>query len=466
MKNKKSFAIKSSGAIIVMLSLVLFASACNHGSTVSSNPTTNPNPQTTQASPDSKATPTTSNSSSNDTTDSKNPTTTKEAPKEDIDVFPLLLNAKQAIATAWHKNLGMQRFLIAERHGFVWMLTYDTSGRVTDETIVLDISEDTIAQSEQGFLGMTFSPDGKWLYISYSDTKADRAGGATFPNVVQAVKATDLGTRNAKSIPRTTIITIPQPGGNHNGGDIAFSPKDEHLYVALGDGGGANDQFRNGQNLETLNGSILRISPTPETGGYEIPADNPFVDRSDARSEIWAYGIRNAWRISFNKETGDLWIGDVGQNEIEEIDVIPNGVGGLNLGWNEYEGSKPFRGPPPNLEAHHLPIFEYEHSVAEGTESRRCSVTGGFIYSGDLIPALIGKYIYADFCAAGVIWAIDPNDASPSISANGKIPKGGDTLILNQNSIGSIINFGETPTGEIIVGTLSGTFILLPATNP
>ncbi len=380
-----------------------------------------------------------------------------------------LFDEKPTIVTAWHQNWGDERVLIAEQHGVVWALDYNAPFREDDEVVILDISDDTMSQGELGLLGMTFSPDGKWLYISYSDIKAPVPEGFSHPYIVQAIKVSDLDGSNPKGVQRTTIITVPQTSKVHNGGDIAFSPKDGYLYISLGDSGGANDQFGNAQNLKTLNGSILRIAPTPKTGGYEIPPDNPFVNHpnGDTRPEVWAHGIRNAWRIAFDEKSGDLWVNDVGLANIEEVNLIPNGTGGANLGWPLYEGSSQLRNP--GTSNHHLPVFEYGHTVAEGTRTSRCAITGGQIYNGKAIPVLVGKYIYADFCVPGAIWAIDPVDISSDKNNDkndvGKINESQTVLIVNQPSAGPIVNFGKTPTGEVIVGTHTGTFLLLPVTT-
>ena len=190
--------------------------------------------------------------------------------------------------------------------------------------------------------------------------------------------------------PKRVVLEVGQPFRNHNGGMITFGP-DGMLYVGLGDGGSAGDPQRNGQNLGTLLGTVLRIDTeqAEENAPYGIPADNPFVGKTGARGEIWAYGLRNPWRFSFDMETGDLWVGDVGQNALEEVDIVHPGA---NYGWNVMEGSRCFRSPSCNANEFQSPVTEYGRDLG-------CSITGGYVYRGQRIPALEGAYLYADFCS-------------------------------------------------------------------
>jgi glucose/arabinose dehydrogenase len=193
--------------------------------------------------------------------------------------------------------------------------------------------------------------------------------------------------------------------GNHNGGALAFGP-DGNLYIGTGDGGGAGDPLDSGRHLDTLLAKVLRIDvdhdvPADTDPRYMVPGDNPFVDRSDARPEIWLTGLRNPWRIRFDRSTGDLWIGDVGQGEREEIDVARAGIGGLDYGWNVMEGSVCFRSADCVTDGLTLPVAEYDHAT-DGV----CSVTGGSVYRGAASPGLQGWYVFADYCS-GTFWAID-----------------------------------------------------------
>jgi glucose/arabinose dehydrogenase len=188
---------------------------------------------------------------------------------------------------------------------------------------------------------------------------------------------------------------VAQPFGNHNGGHLAFGP-DGYLYISLGDGGSAGDPMENGQNPNTLLGTILRIDVD---GGdpYAIPADNPFANGGEGAPEVWAYGLRNVWRFSFDSLTGEMYMGDVGQNRWEEINVQPAGEGGQNYGWNVFEATHPYSGGAAPADAV-MPVTEYQHI------NGHCSVTGGYVYRGENIPTLQGAYLYGDFCS-GQIWS-------------------------------------------------------------
>jgi hypothetical protein len=246
------------------------------------------------------------------------------------------------------------------------------------------------------------------------------------------------------------VLGIDQPAPNHNGGMLAFGP-DGYLYVGTGDGGGANDRFGNGQNPQTLLGKMLRLDVTGDPAQpYVIPPDNPWVNASwngqDVRDEIWAVGLRNPWRYSFDRKTGDLWIADVGQNEYEEIDLVPIGSGGklqggLNFGWPIMEGTHCF----PDAAAcqrddYHLPVWDYPHG-ADG-----CSITGGYVYRGGAIRGLDGVYLYSDYCS-GRIWALTQGANGAWVSK----------LLLDTGL--AISSFGEDEAGEIYVADLKGGVI-------
>ena len=276
------------------------------------------------------------------------------------------------------------RAYLAERAGVVRDLDLATG----ESTAVLDITDETTTDSERGLLGLVVAPDGGHLYVSSTNLDGDS-------RVVEYAIADDgaLDETSAR-----TVLALDQPFPNHNGGHLVFGP-DGLLYIGLGDGGAAGDPLEAGQDRGQLLGSILRIDPAGIDGSaYAIPADNPFVGEEGARPEVWLKGVRNPWRFSFDRATGDLWVGDVGQDEIEEIDHLPadadglNAGRGLNLGWNAMEGDQPYDdGVEP--EDHTPPVFTYTH--AEGG----CSVTGGFVYRGSTIPELFGAYLYADYCA-------------------------------------------------------------------
>ncbi len=307
---------------------------------------------------------------------------------------------------------------IAERAGTVRVL--DGSGLGEP---VLDISDETTATGERGLLGIAFDPDFRHFYISFTD----REGTSTVDEFAVADGALDPDSRR-------TVLTQEQPYANHNGGQIAFGP-DGMLYIGLGDGGAGGDPHDNGQNLGTLLGKLLRIDPA---GGdpYAIPEDNPFVDDARARGEIWAYGLRNPWRFSFDAGNGDLWIGDVGQNRVEEIDRAPGGSpGGENYGWGRMEGSEVFDGEEP---ANHVPpVHEY------GRGGLGCSVTGGFVYRGTALPELAGQYLFSDYCD-GTVRALQVE--------NGEVTGETDLGV----SGGSVVSFVQGGDNELYVLDLGG----------
>jgi glucose/arabinose dehydrogenase len=294
---------------------------------------------------------------------------------------------------------------------------------------VLDFSGDVSNGNEQGFLGVATAPDGEHLYTSYTDTD----GGTRVDEYELDGAAIDEGSRRG-------VFAHPQPFNNHNGGNIVFGP-DGMLYLGLGDGGSSGDPDGNGQDTTTLLASIMRIDPTAVGDrSYGVPSDNPFTD-DDGRTEIWLYGVRNPWRFSFDPATGDLWIADVGQDDIEEIDLLPAGPDepagkGANLGWSLVEGTRDFAGtaPPDHLP----PIFEY------GRDGGNCSVTGGYVYRGEAIPDLDGTYLFADYCVSEVRGL--RNDGGVIEETSFGIGSGPGTL-------GS---FGQDATGELYLLDISG----------
>ena len=246
--------------------------------------------------------------------------------------------------------------------------------------------------SEEGLIGMALDPHrDDQFYVYYSAANPRRSVVSRFSYGSEGQPAEGIPADLQSEL---VIIEIEQPYSNHNGGQIAFGP-DGYLYIGLGDGGAAGDPLGNGQNTSTLLGSILRIDVSEATSGqpYAIPPDNPFAD-GGGRSEIWAYGLRNPWRFSFDRETGDLWTGDVGQNQWEEIDIIERGG---NYGWNTLEGNHCFRPRDNCNDAGTIPpVWEYS---LDGTP---CSVIGGYVYRGNAIPWLQGAYIYGDFCSGKI----------------------------------------------------------------
>nr|WP_169731973.1 PQQ-dependent sugar dehydrogenase [Glycomyces arizonensis] len=264
---------------------------------------------------------------------------------------------------------------IAERTGTIHVLGDEGLGAP-----VLDISDEVSTEGEGGLLGLAFDPSFEHFYISFTNLDGDND-----------IDKFDVADGQLQLDTRRSVLTQDQPYSNHNGGNIVFGP-DGMLYIGIGDGGSSGDPDDNGQDLTTLLGKILRIDPSVEP--YAIPSDNPFVDDPNARGEIWAYGLRNPWRFSFDALTDELWIGDVGQNLREEVDRAPAGVGGQNYGWSRMEGTLVFSGEEP---ANHTPpIFEYDNDGA------RCAVTGGYVYRGEAIPALQGAYLFSDYCEGDI----------------------------------------------------------------
>ncbi len=293
---------------------------------------------------------------------------------------------------------------------------------------VLDITDLTEGRGEQGLLGLTFSPDGAMAYVNHTDD-----GGDT---VIAEYAVGADGTFDPAS--RRVLITIEQPFPNHNGGNVAIGP-DGMLYIGMGDGGAADDPLRAALNVTSLLGKILRIDPAQRDGQpYGIPADNPFVGVDGARPEIWAVGLRNPWRFSFDSVTGDLWIGDVGQNVLEEIDVAwaaDGGGRGMNFGWSAWEGSQRYNADQPEQGAT-PPIYEYEHGDAG------CSVSGGAVYRGTAVAALAGWYVFADFCS-GYVFGLRIADRTVAAS-----------LTLGQVSSAAAVRSG--PDGELYVVSIEG----------
>lgn len=278
-----------------------------------------------------------------------------------------------------------RRLFVVEQSGRVRIVR---NGAVL-ATPFLDLSTRVSRGGEQGLLSIAFDPNhasnGR-VYVSYTNAAGDT-------RILRYVVSGDPDVVNQASA--DTILAVAQPYSNHNGGLIAFGP-DGYLYVGLGDGGSGGDPQGYGQRLNTLLGKILRIDVQGAGSGepYAIPPDNPFVGTAGARGEIWAYGLRNPWRFSFDRVSGDLYIGDVGQGAWEEVDVAAAASGrgrGVNYGWNVMEGAHCYGAPACNTAGLTLPEVEYDHG--EG-----CSVTGGYVYRGAAVPELAGTYFYADYC--------------------------------------------------------------------
>jgi glucose/arabinose dehydrogenase len=300
----------------------------------------------------------------------------------------------QSVADGLERPVGL--FNAGDGSGRLFVLEQPGTIRIIKEgevlpTPFLDIVDRVgSGGSEQGLLGLAFHPnyaENGHFYVNYTDRNG---------NTVIARFSVSDNPDQADPASEVQLLGVEQPFGNHNGGMLAFGP-DGYLYLGLGDGGSAGDPFGNAQSLSTLLGKILRID-VDDGDPYAIPPDNPFAS-GGGRPEIWAYGLRNPWRFSFDLLTNDLYIGDVGQNQWEEIDFLPAGSpGGANFGWNYREGAHPYEGSPPAGLNLIDPVAEYDHSQG-------CSVTGGYVYRGQDLPDWSGVYLYGDYCS-GLVWGL------------------------------------------------------------
>ena len=356
---------------------------------------------------------------------------------------------------------GRNQLWVAERPGRLRIVAHETRWDSVDDVTeqggytllpgpALDISDETDTEGERGLLGLAFSSDGRTLYLHHTvpggdvtvaaytveDDRAFTGGTGGDPPPASSVVRVDEASR-------VELLRVPHGEfSNHNGGQLAIGP-DGYLYVAIGDGGGSGDPGGNGQDTETLLGTILRIDPAAPDGfvPFSIPPDNPFVG-GGGRPEIYLHGARNPWRFSFDQLTGDLWVADVGQNEIEEINWLPAlfGAGrGANLGWSWFEGDERFRteGTPP--EDVIPPFLTYDHTDG------RCSVTGGYVYRGPDAPGLDGAYVYGDYCTGEI---------------RGLLSRRG--ILLDDRPLGisveanTLVSFGQGEDGELFVVTSDG----------
>ena len=323
---------------------------------------------------------------------------------------------------------GSGRLFVLEKPGRILIAQ---NGQIL-ETPFLDIRDHVGSRnSEQGLLGLAFDPsysENGLFYVHYSSQNGN--------TVISRFKVMQDPNR-ASPTSEKQLLTVLQPFANHNGGQMVFGP-DGYLYLGLGDGGSGGDPYRNGQSTNTLLGKILRIDVR---GGdpYTIPADNPFAD-GGGQPEIWAYGLRNPWRFSFDSANGDLYIGDVGQDRWEEIDYLVAGSpGGANFGWNAMEGTHPFDGS--DSQAFVAPVAEYSHS--EGG----CSITGGYVYRGAALPAWDGIYFYGDYCS-GKVWGLLKNGEDWQSAL----------LFSTRKNISS---FGVDEDGEIYLADYNGSIYRL-----
>lgn len=321
------------------------------------------------------------------------------------------------------------RLFVVEQGGRIKIIQADGS---VNSVPFLDISGQVSNGGEQGLLGLAFHPDyatNGYFYINYTKTNGDTQVSRFSVDPTNP----DLADENSE----LPIIGYTQPFSNHNGGCIAFSP-DGYLYIASGDGGSGGDPGDRAQNILLPLGKLLRLDVDNPSGNnnYGIPPDNPFIGNPDGLDEIWSYGLRNPWRFSFDFTENNIWIGDVGQGEIEEINRESATEGGINYGWRCYEGSMPYNTtdcPPANELT--FPIAEY----SSGSGSGNCSVTGGYVYRGSVYTDIAGLYFFADYCS-GLIGTVD---------ANGN-------LVDHGNFPGNWVSFGEDINKELYIIDIGG----------
>lgn len=337
----------------------------------------------------------------------------------------------------------VSRIFIVEKTGRVRIVKWGT----LLPTPFLDLSAKVSTGSEQGLLGLAFHPgyasNGRF-FVDYTDP-----AGNTVVSQFRVSATADV----ADALSESVILQVTQPYANHNGGDVVFGP-DGYLYIGMGDGGSVGDPQGNGQNGNVLLGKLLRID-VDSAAPYAIPASNPFVGVANFRGEIWALGLRNPWRYSFDRQSGDLYIGDVGQDRYEEVDYQPYpNAGGQNYGWNIVEGNGHCYKPAAGCDQTGLtlPVLDYDHSQG-------CAITGGYVYRGCALPDLRGTYFYADFCSAfirtfQIVSGVPTNlkDRTVDLAPGGGL------------SIRSIASFGEDARGELYICDLAGeVYKIIPA---
>jgi glucose/arabinose dehydrogenase len=371
-------------------------------------------------------------------------------PVKMVDAFPKLRFVRPLVLT--HAGDGTNRVFVVSQLGTVHVFPNDQAA--TKTKVFLDISKKVVykeKENEEGFLGLAFHPRYKengYFFVYYSTTDSPHT------TVVSRFRVSSNNPDRADAASEQELLRVQHPYWNHKGGTICFGP-DGYLYIALGDGGSANDPHRNGQNLKTLLAKILRIDIDHRDPGkqYAIPKDNPFVNAGDkALPEIYAYGLRNVWRMSFDRQTGLLWAADVGQDLWEEINLI---VPGGNYGWTLREGFHVF--VPKKGKAHPDaekkqgmidPIWEYHHDIGK-------SITGGHVYRGSRVPELIGHYLYADY-VTGRLWALRYDEAKRKVTANCSIA----------GNIKPVFSFGEDEAGDVYFMVDAGTLHRFASEKP
>jgi glucose/arabinose dehydrogenase len=346
-----------------------------------------------------------------------------------LSVRPWLSGFNEPVGIS-HAGDGTGRLFVVEKGGTVRVIQ---DNQILPDPL-LDISNLVSNGSEQGLLGMAFEPDRpERFYVNYTNTSGD----------TEIVRYRTLADNPNVADPDSAeiILEIQQPAQNHNGGNLAFGP-DGFLWIGTGDGGAADDRFQNGQNYNALLGSMLRIDVSGETG-YTIPADNPFAGGDGGSPAVWAKGLRNPWRYSFDRLTGDLWIADVGQNQYEEVNRTSSTDANLNYGWPLMEATHCYlTSDCTGLEVV-MPVTEYDHNFG-------CSITGGYVYRGAQFPALQGIYIFSDYCT-GIYWGLSADTESFA-----------EPTQLLQSPVRPFV-IGEDEAGELYVGGTEGVLYQIVA---
>jgi len=377
-----------------------------------------------------RAATTTTSAPTTTTAAAAEPTTTTSGPATTTTTLPLddLELTLQEVASGFTQPVfvtappGDPHLFVVDQPGVIWVIAGG------DPAPFLDIRDDVAFDGEQGLLGLAFHPDyaanGRF-YVDFTDVDGNTA-------IVEFTVSDDPDRADPDSA--RVLLSIDQPRANHNGGMVAFGP-DGVLWIGMGDGGGAGDAFGNGRRPDTLLGALLRIEVGPEYEGYGIPPDNPGSHDARWAPEVWAMGLRNPWRFAF--DGGDLYVADVGQDRIEEIDVVAADMPGLDFGWPIMEGDACYQGDcdPAGMV---LPIHTYTHS--EG-----CSITGGYVYWGGAIPELSGQYFYADYCG-GWIRSLQLGPGEPEVHE-----------WFAPGEVAGPTSFGVDAAGELYVTSAPGT---------
>jgi len=376
-----------------------------------------------------------------------------------VDAFPGQEPFTQPLFVAFHETDPESAYVVCQP-GFIYRVPRD--GKRKDREVFLDLSAKVLTDNwEEGLLGFQFDPDYAnnrhvWTYWSeeIEPQKGAMARGSRKSNrqsiIARYTVVEDAGKMVVDLSSELRVMEVFQPFGNHNGGTILFGP-DGMLYITIGDGGAANDPYGNAESLKMLLGKVLRIDVKNASADapYVIPADNPFVKKEGARGEIWCYGVRNLWRMAFDRETGELWAGDVGQNRIEEVIRIDKG--GF-YGWNSFEAHEKFakrRGKSPTPDGHILPIASYPHKDG-------LSITGGHVYRGKKIPGLQGFFVYSDFITKRA-WACREGE------------EGKHEVVKMKSAPFPPSSYAEEPDGELLmtvfIGKRGKVYRLVPAAN-